>query len=130
MKLVETLNQAYLEQIKEYRYYTDMIHPGFHEFIADIEDDQVILTCDMNDGKVKDVFILKYDSEGADSEIEENVSNKVIAEFKKNFNEKLDELYDKAYNSIDEEEERLIALEERADDLRDLRAIRSWFSAQ
>ena len=127
MKIEKVLIDSQKEQIGEYSYYTDMVEPGFHEFVTDISDKQVILVGDMNQGEIKSVYVDIYDTSG--QKCTNNTLNRqeVIETFKVNFNHKLNELYSKNYELIDEGEEIQRAIEERADNLRQTRALRQWF---
>ena len=51
----------------------------------------------------------------------------VINTFKVNFNNQLEKLYHKKFEDIDEDEERLMALEAKGDELTDLKKLRVWF---
>lgn len=127
MKIEKILIDSQLEQIGEYSYYTDMVEPGFHEFITDVSDKQFVLTCDMNEGEIKAVYVDSYNASGQECTNDTLNKQEVIESFKTNFNNKLSKLYDKNFVDIDEGERIQRAIEDRADNLRQTKALRHWF---
>lgn len=127
MRIEKILIDSQLEQIGEYSYYTDMVEPGFHEFVTDVSDEQFILTCDMNEGEIKAVYVDTYDAFGQECTNDTLNEVEVINTFKVNFNNQLEKLYHKKFEDIDEDEERLMALEAKGDELTDLKKLRVWF---